>query len=138
MQFGRHHRCQACSQLQAEQSCAGGKRGMYRDDSRDGGCCGCLGIHNIIPVHTPAFRPCMNALPAAPPTTAIPVSFRADNQTCKQKVLFARQKDLLDDRWRAKKVGCNSWRRRSKSAKRGCKRWQLHVQPPRCRLRPES
>ena len=45
---------------------------------------------------------------------------------------------LAGQQMEAKKVGCNSWRRRSKSAKRGCKQWQLHEQPPRCRLRPES
>ena len=58
---------------------------------------------DVDPIPGPVFRPLLNAQPAAPPAMAVPVRFRPDNRTRKQKVLSARQKDLLHDQWRAEK-----------------------------------
>ena len=54
---------------------------------------------NINPAAALAFHPQVNALPAAPPAMAVHVSFRAADRSRKQKILSARQKDLLHDRW---------------------------------------
>ncbi len=58
---------------------------------------------NINPAPVAAFHPQMNALPAAPPAMAVHVSYRTADRSRKQKVLSARQKDLLHDEWRAEK-----------------------------------
>ena len=58
---------------------------------------------NTNPAPALGFHPQANALPAAPPAMAVPVRFRPANRTRKQKVLSARQKDLLHEEWRAEK-----------------------------------
>ncbi|KAL0049059.1 hypothetical protein WJX82_005202 [Trebouxia sp. C0006] len=58
---------------------------------------------NMNPAPALGFHPQANALPAAPPAMAVPVRFRPANRTRKQKVLSARQKDLLHEEWRAEK-----------------------------------
>ena len=57
---------------------------------------------NINPAPAPVFHPQMNTLPAAPPAEAVHVGFRAADRSRKQKILSARQKDLLHDRWAEK------------------------------------